>query len=121
LYHIERAGLNPRVDSSGTPEFKDLGGSVTMFKIGQMAELELHVYADSAARRAAASKLNRADFVDGEAEQTMRREKTLIESANVIGLLTSLNSHQRERVSDAITAGPPQPAGPVKLPPAKTP
>jgi len=38
----------------------------------------------------------------------MERERTLIESSNVIGLLTSLSSHQRERVSDALMAGPPQ-------------
>jgi hypothetical protein len=50
--------------------------------------------------------------VSGTGPQTIKREKTLIESVNVIGLLTSINAHQRERVSDALTAGPPQPPQP---------
>jgi hypothetical protein len=41
--------------------------------------------------------------------QTIKRERTLIESGNLIGLLTSINAHQRERVSDALMAGAPQP------------
>jgi hypothetical protein len=41
--------------------------------------------------------------------QTINHERTIIESVNALGLLTSLNNHQRERVSDAITVGPPQP------------
>ena len=51
------------------------------------------------------------------AQQTIERERTLIESSNVIGLLTSLNSHQRERVSDAIMAGAPQPEKPQLIKP----
>ena len=80
-----------------------------MVKIGLSAQLEVHVYPDSAARIADAAKLDRSQFVSGAAEQTIRRERTLIESANLLAMLTSINSHQRERVSDALTAGPPQP------------
>jgi hypothetical protein len=36
-------------------------------------------------------------------------DTTLIEDDNVLLLLFSKNEHQRERVADAITAGPPQP------------
>jgi hypothetical protein len=89
-----------------------------MLNIGQSAALEVHIYADSTARIADEKKLNRTDFVGVGAQQTMRQERTLIESDNVLALLTSLNDHQRERVSDAITAGPPQPelpAQPVKI------
>jgi hypothetical protein len=35
--------------------------------------------------------------------------------------LRSRNDHQRERVSDALSAGPPQPRGPTALPPTRTP
>ena len=39
----------------------------------------------------------------------MKSETTVIQSDNVLVLLFSKNEHQRERVADAITAGPPQP------------
>jgi hypothetical protein len=38
----------------------------------------------------------------------MRAEPTLIASENLLAILRSRSDHQRERVSDALTAGPPQ-------------
>ena len=109
LYRLERAGLAPHVDSTAKAEDKTLTGRVLMLKIGRSAQLELHIFADSAARAAAGKTLDRTSYVGPTAPQTVKREKTLIESVNVIGLLTSINAHQRERISDALTAGPPQP------------
>jgi hypothetical protein len=109
LYRLEREGLAPRVDSTATPEEKRLSAPSFVVKIGQFASLDVFLYADSMARKADARKLDTTEFVNGEQPQTMRRERTLIENANLIALLTSLNSHQRERVSDALTAGAPQP------------
>ena len=114
LYRLDRAGLAPRLDSTGKVEEKSIGagGGATSFvvKIGTLARLEVFLYPDSAARVADASHLDRKQLVGATQEQTIKRERTLIENANLIGLLTSINSHQRERVSDALTAGPPQPA-----------
>jgi len=114
LYRLERAGLAPHLDSTGTVDEKSIGGggAATSFvvKIGKLARLEVFLYPDSATRIADASRLDRKQFVGATQEQTIKRERTLIENANLVGLLTSLNSHQRERVSDALTAGPPQPA-----------
>jgi hypothetical protein len=121
IYRLERAGLAPKLDSAGKPTDAALGGQPLMIKIGLTAELEVHLYGDSAARAAAETKLDRSQFVSGAQEQTIKRERTLIESANLLGLLTSINAHQRERVSDALTAGPPQPAGAAQpIPPAKS-
>jgi hypothetical protein len=111
LYRLERAGLAPKVDSTGKPDEPALGGQPMLIKIGLSAQLEVHLYADSASRIAAAGKLDRSQFVNGTQPQTIKRERTLVESANLVGLLTSINTHQRERVSDALSAGPPQPAG----------
>jgi len=108
LYRLDRSGLVPHVDSSAKPAETALGGQPLMIKIGTTAVLELHLYPDSVARVAAGTTLDRAHLVGATASQTIERERTLIENANVIGLLTSLNSHQRERVSDALMAGPPQ-------------
>jgi hypothetical protein len=112
LYRLERAGLAPHLDSTGKVEEKSIGGAATSFvvKIGTLARLEVFLYPDSAARIADESHLDRKQLVGATQEQTIKRERTLIENANLVGLLTSINSHQRERVSDALTAGPPQPA-----------
>ncbi len=112
VYRLERSGLAPHVDSSATPQEKELTGKPLIIKIGQSAVLEVYIYPDTTARVADGKKLDRTKLVDGQAQQTMERERTLIESANVIGLLTSLSSHQRERVSDALMAGAPQPDKP---------
>jgi hypothetical protein len=113
LYRLDRAGLAPRLDSTEKVEEKSLGGTGTattfVVKIGKLARLEVFLYPDSAARIADEKKLDRTQFVGPTAEQTIKRERTLMESANFIGLLTSINAHQRERVSDALMAGPPQP------------
>ena len=113
LYRLERAGLAPHLDSTERVEEKSIGGAAAatsfVVKIGRLARLEVFLYPDSVARIADESHLDRKQFVGATQEQTIKRERTLIENANLVGLLTSLNSHQRERVSDALTAGPPQP------------
>jgi hypothetical protein len=111
LYRLERAGLGIKVDSAEKPDVETLGAAPKTFvlRIGVNARLDVFLYADSAARIAAAAKLDRKRFVSSKAQQTMNRERTLIENANLAGLLTSLNSKMRERVSDALEAGAPQP------------
>ena len=111
LYRLERAGLAPHLDSTEKVEEKSIGSRATSFvaKIGKLARLEVFLYPDSTARIADEAHLDRTQFINATQEQTIKRERTLIENANLVGLLTSLNSHQRERVSDALTAGPPQP------------
>jgi len=108
LYRLERAGLAPHIDSTATPEEKSLTGQAFVVKIGSLARLEVFLYPDSAARLADETKLDQSKLVGATAPQTILRERTLIENANLVGLLTSINAHQRERVSDALTAGPPQ-------------
>ena len=110
LYRLERSGLAPHLDSTATPEEKSLSGQAFVVKIGSTARLEVFLYADSAARLADEKKLDKSKLVGATAPQTILRERTLIENANLVGLLTSINDHQRERVSDALTAGPPQPS-----------
>lgn len=110
LYRLDRAGLAPHLDSTATPEEKSLSGNAFVVKIGSLARLEVFLYPDSAARIADEKKLDKSKLVNATAPQTILRERTLIENANLVALLTSINDHQRERVSDALTAGPPQPS-----------
>jgi hypothetical protein len=107
LYRLERSGLAPRRDSVAVTE-KPLTAPGFLVRLGN-AELEVFMYPDEAARAADEKKLDTAQFIEPNEQPTIRRERTLIRSVNLLGLLKSLNSHQRERVSDALTAGPPQP------------
>lgn len=112
FYRLDRAGIIPRIDSSGKIEEKALSGKSFAVKFGTTSRLEVFLYADSTARIADGKKLDRTKLVDAQAMQTINRERTLIENGNLIGLLTSLSGHLRERVSDALTAGAPQPPTP---------
>ena len=76
------------------------------------AELEVYLYPTIAARETDAARLDGASYLAYGAAVPMQPTPTLIESANLIGIFHSRNDHQRERVGDAITAGPPQPVRP---------
>lgn len=107
---LERAGLAPRVDSRGATE-APLSGRGTLIQIGR-SELELYVYPDVGARERDQGKLDRAKYLAADAPIGMTPQPTMIPSANLIAILHSRNDHQRERVSDALAAGPPQPSRP---------
>jgi hypothetical protein len=104
--------LAPHVDSTGRADEKALSGRRLVVKFGTTSRLEVFLYSDSAARIADAKTLDRTALVGPTGQQTLRRERTLIENANLIGLLTSINDRLRERVSDALSAGAPQPTTP---------
>ena len=53
-------------------------------------------------------KLEKTKYVRFDAPVTMKVLPTLISNTNLIAILHSRNDHLRERVADALTAGPPQ-------------
>src|SRR3954468_7522154 len=101
LYRLDRAGVAPHVDSTAKPDEKTLTGRPLVIKFGTASRLEVFFYPDSSARISDARKLDRTTLVGATGQQTIRRERTLIENANLIGLLSSINERLRERVSDA--------------------
>lgn len=103
---LDRAGLAPRADS-GTVAVPPLSAPARRLHVGSSA-LDVVIYPDAAARERDERRLDRDNFVEYDAPLGMRPLPTLIRSANLIAILHSRNDHQRERVSDAITAGPPQ-------------
>lgn len=107
LDRLDRAGLAPRRDS-GTVHEDPLTQPGMLVHLGS-AQVEIFIYPDSAARKAEEAKLDRRKFITADQEPSLAGERTLIDSANLLALLNSRNDHERERVSDAITAGPPQP------------
>lgn len=115
-YRLERGGLAVSIDSGAKPQEKELTGTPLLLNVGRASRLELYIYPDSMARIADAKKLDRSQLISDEQTPTIKRERTLIESVNVIGLLSSIDGHLRERVADNILAGPPQPPSAQQLP-----
>lgn len=110
---LDRAGLVPRRDTSvngvDTPPLTLKG---TRLKVSR-ADLDIFVYRDEAARTRESRLLDPTKYLAFDAAQTMQPLPTLIVSANLIAVLHSRNDHLRERVADAIMAGPPQPLRPL--------
>jgi hypothetical protein len=104
---LDRAGLAPRIDSSAVTE-PPLTIRGLLLHVGA-SDLEIYLYPDAKAREREESLLDRTKYVAYDAPLAMKPQPTLIHSVNAIAILHSRNDHLRERVSDAITAGPPQP------------
>ena len=104
---LEQAGVAPRPDSA-PPEMPSLGPAPTVYVVGTSA-LAVYLFADSSRRAHAASTLDTTKFVGPSTALSARGETTAIQNDNLLALLFSRNDHQRERVSDALTAGAPQP------------
>ncbi len=102
-----RSGLVVRRDSAPARE-DSVAIPGVLYHIG-IANLEVFFFADSMARKSAVARLDTARFVGYDQSQTSKGERSLIQSANLLALLDSRRDQQRERIGDAITAGPPQP------------
>ena len=107
LKRLERAGLVVQRDSAAATE-EPLTREGILLRVGGR-ELEVYLYPDAATRVREQRRLDSTGYVRYAGSQTFRAEPTLIGNANLIAILHSNNSKQRERVGDAITAGPPQP------------
>jgi hypothetical protein len=103
---LERAGLAPRQDSGRVNE-APLSTPGIAIQLGR-SELRIFVYVDRAARERDQAKLDATKYVSANEPLSMQAEPTLIASENLLAILRSRSDHQRERVSDALTAGPPQ-------------
>jgi hypothetical protein len=105
---LDHAGLAPRRDSSaGVIALAPLTQRGTRILVGN-AELDVFIYPDVARRGQDEAHLDRSKYIEATGEPTLRGEATLIRNANLLAVLRSRNDHQRERVSDALSAGPPQ-------------
>ena len=104
---LDRSGLAPIRDSAGVVN-QSLSPRGERLKIGR-GELELYIYESASAREAEQARLDASKYVVYPAPLPMQPVPTLVTSANLIAILHTRNDHLRERVSDAITAGPPQP------------
>ena len=105
---LDQSGLAPQTGDDQVGNLPTLAPKPTTLAI-RNATIVYYLYPDAGARKAAAASLDTARFIAQTRPISMKNETTLIENDNVLLLLFSKNEHQRERVADAITAGPPQP------------
>ncbi|PYP81721.1 MAG: hypothetical protein DMD35_00545 [Gemmatimonadetes bacterium] len=101
-----RSGLAPR--DTTRDALPALGPSPIVYRLGK-GGLAVYLFADSTTRARAATTLDTVKFVRAPRGPTVLSQATVIENDNLLGLLFSKNEQQIERVSDALTAGPPQP------------
>jgi len=101
-----RSGLAPR--DTTREALPPLGPTPFVYRLGK-GGLAVYLFPDSTARRRAATSLDTVKFVRAPRGPTMLSQATVIENDNLLGLLFSKNDQQIERVSDALTAGAPQP------------
>jgi hypothetical protein len=104
---IDRAGLTPH-DTTLSSDLPTLGPTPAAYRIGK-AVLVVYLFDDAAKRTRAGQQLDTTKYVADTHPLTILSEATVVQNDNLLALLFSKNEHQRERVSDALTAGPPQP------------
>jgi hypothetical protein len=103
---LDRAGLAPRHEPGRVHE-APLSAPGVVILVGR-SELRIFLYVDRMARERDQAKLDSTKYVMASEPLSMQAEPTLVASENLLAILRSRNDHQRERVSDALTAGPPQ-------------
>ena len=101
-----RSGLAPH--DTSREALPSLGPAPLVLRLGK-GGLAVYLFADSTARARAATTLDTVRYVRAERGPTVLSQATVIENDNLLGLLFSKNDQQIERVSDALTAGAPQP------------
>ena len=103
---LTRSGLAPR--DTAREALPVLGPAPLVYRLGK-GGLAVYLFPDSGARIRAAATLDTVKYVRAARGPTMLSQATVIENDNLLGLLFSKNGQQIERVSDALTAGAPQP------------
>jgi hypothetical protein len=101
-----RSGLAPH--DTTREALPALGPAPLVYRLGR-GGLAVYLFADSTARARAAATLDTVKYVRAPRGPTVLSQATVIENDNLLGLLFSKNEQQIERVSDALTAGAPQP------------
>lgn len=105
---IERAGLNANRDSA--KDFTEAPLSIPGIQIPiARGDLRIFLYADSNSRKRDGAKLDRTQFVLPHQEPGFKRQRTIVQSANLLVLMNVFMSLNRERIANALMAGPPQP------------
>jgi hypothetical protein len=105
-YRLYRAGLGVRLDSVPATD-SATGKPGLLYHIGH-ATLAAYVFATEADRKAAVARMDTSAFIGYMSTQIYPPRTSMLQSANLLALMVSQNDEQRQRIGDAIMAGPPQ-------------
>ena len=105
---LDQSGLAPHGTEEKVGDLPPLDVRPLLLTIGKSG-IAAYFFADSNARKRAAAPLDTNKFIPQSKPVSLKHETTIIQNDNALVLLFSTNEHQRERVADAVTAGPPQP------------
>lgn len=104
---LDRAGLSPR-DTTPSAEAPTLGVTPVAYVLGR-GMLHVYLFTDVAARERAMRAIDRALWAAPDEALGPQHHGTAVASENLLVLLETRREHLRERVADAVQAGPPQP------------
>lgn len=104
---LDQSGLSPQKTAKAF-EVPTFAPAPIVVLIGASG-LAMYIFPDTMARHRAAAALDTLHFIPQNKAVGIRGEATVIQNDNLLALLYSKNDHQRERVADAISAGPFQP------------
>lgn len=110
IKRLELAGLAADTSHEGVTE-PPLTVDGTELRV-RNATMELYFYPDRAARERDQARLDRSRYLEADQPPEPRHKPTLVTSENLLVVLDTRNQRQRERITLAITAGPPQPPVP---------
>lgn len=105
---LERAGFNAHADAAQDVTEPPLAISGFEIPIGG-GRIRVFLYVDSTSRKRDQAKLDPKTFIAPNREPGIARERTIAPSANLLVLMDVLGSRNRERIANAVMAGPPQP------------
>ena len=107
---LEQAGLVMQRGQQPATE-KPLERQGVTFSV-RSASLEVFIYPDRAARERDQARLDPDEYLAADQDPEPVHKPTLVTSENLLVVLDTHRERQRERITLALTAGPPQPAEP---------
>lgn len=108
LMRLERAGLVVRAESLAEVREPALTIAGKRLPIAR-GEVAMFIYADTSSRSRDQRKLDPTLFMTPDAQPSLVKRRTLIANQNLLVLMDVVNETNRERIANALMAGPPQP------------
>jgi len=108
LKSLDRAGLAIHAESLAVISDPPLSIAGKRMPIAN-GEIEIFLYADSGSRLRDAAKLDSKAFIPPSRQPSILRERTVVTNENLLVLMKVANETNRERIANALMAGPPQP------------
>lgn len=107
INRLEQAGLimEPHQDPVTREPLQRQGRGFSV----RSAELEVFIYPDRNARERDQARLDPDDYLEADAPPEPVHKPTIVASENLLVVLDTRRERQRERITLALTAGPPQP------------